>query len=317
MTITYLDAYALNPGDLDWTPLHAIGPVNLYDRTAPDELIARAAGSDILLVNKVRLPRNILEQLPALRYIGVTATGYDIIDLQAARERGVTVTNVKGYGTESVAQHTLGLMLELAYRTTLHEASVRAGDWTRNPDFCYWKTPLVELAGKTLGVVGYGDIGRRVADLGRAFGMKVLVNRRDTSEPLPEGRLYADLQTLFAESDVVSLHCPMTAENREFVNQALLDTMKPTAWLLNTSRGGLICETDLAAALNEGRLAGAALDVLGQEPPLAGNPLIGARNCLITPHIAWASREARQRLLNQTVQNLAAFLAGKPANVVT
>ncbi|WP_266362781.1 D-2-hydroxyacid dehydrogenase [Tellurirhabdus rosea] len=316
MKITYLDAYALNPGDLDWAPLETLGDVTFYDRTAPEELLARAAEADLLLVNKIRFSAETLAQLPRLRYIGVTATGYDIIDVKAARERGITVTNVKGYSTESVAQHTFALLLELAYRTSVHEASVRAGDWGRQPDFCYWKTPLVELAGKTLGLVGYGDIGRRVADIGRAFGMNILVNRRDTSEALPEGRQYADLATVFAESDVVSLHCPMTADNRGFVNRERLSTLKPTAYLINTSRGGLINEPDLAEALNAGRLAGAGLDVLTQEPPVSGSPLIGAKNCVLTPHIAWASREARQRLLLLAAENIKAFLEGRPKNVV-
>ncbi|WP_234736023.1 D-2-hydroxyacid dehydrogenase [Tellurirhabdus bombi] len=316
MKLVYLDAYALNPGDLDWATLEALGDVTFYDRTAPDQIVERAKDADMLLVNKVRMNRETLAQLPNLRYIGVTATGYDIIDGQAAREQGITVTNVKGYSTESVAQHTFALLLELAYRTSVHASSVQRGDWASNPDFCYWKTPLVELAGKTLGVVGFGDIGRRVAEIGRAFAMNVIVNRRHTADTPPEGIRYVDISTLFAESDVVSLHCPMTAENKGFVNQELLAKMKKTAYFLNTSRGGLVTENDLAEALNKGTIAGAGLDVLTQEPPSSGNPLIGAKNCVLTPHIAWASFEARQRLLAITVENIKAFLAEKPQNVV-
>ena len=316
MNLVFADAYTLNPGDLNWTPLTALGNVTLYDRTAPDQLIERVKDADMVLVNKVKMNRQTLEQLPNLRYIGVTATGYDIIDWKAARELGIVVTNVKGYSTESVAQLTFALLLELTHRVGLHADSVRAGDWARNPDFCYWKTPLVELSGKTLGVVGFGDIGKRVAAIGSAFGMKVLVNRRHTDEQPPEGIRYVDQATLFAESDAVSLHCPATDENRGFVNTDLLGQMKPTAFLINTSRGALINEADLAEALNNGRLAGAGLDVLTTEPPAADNPLFLARNCLITPHLAWASLEARQRLLHEIVENIRAFFAGQPRNVV-
>ncbi|MGV3559926.1 D-2-hydroxyacid dehydrogenase [Larkinella arboricola] len=316
MNLVFADAYTLNPGDLDWTPLTSLGSVTLHDRTAPDQLIERLKDADMVLVNKVKMNRQTLELLPNLRYIGVTATGYDIIDWKAARQLGIVVTNVKGYSTESVAQLTFALLLELTHRAGLHADSVRAGDWARNPDFCYWKSPLVELAGKTLGLVGFGDIGKRVADIGRAFGMNILVNRRHTDEQPPEGIRYVDQATLFAESDVVSLHCPATDENRGFVNTSLLRQMKPTAFLLNTSRGVLINEADLAEALNNGQLAGAGLDVLGTEPPAADNPLFSARNCLITPHLAWASLEARQRLLYEIVENIRAFFSGQPRNVV-
>ncbi|MGA0559302.1 D-2-hydroxyacid dehydrogenase [Larkinella sp. VNQ87] len=316
MNLVYADAYTLNPGDLDWTPLTSLGSVTLHDRTAPDQLIERLKEADMVLVNKIKMNRETLEQLPRLRYIGVTATGYDIIDTKAACELDITVTNVKGYSTESVAQLTFALLLELAQHVGLHADSVRAGDWARNPDFCYWKKPLLELAGKTLGLVGFGDIGQRVADIGLAFGMTVLVNRRHTDEPPPVGIRYVDQATLFAESDVVSLHCPATAENRGFVNRELLHQMKPTAFLINTSRGALINEADLADALNHDRLAGAGLDVLTTEPPATDNPLFTARNCLITPHLAWASREARQRLLHEIVENIRAYFAGQPRNVV-
>jgi len=314
MHIVYLDAHTLNPGDLDWAPLTALGDVTFYDRTSPGELVDRAKAAELILVNKVKLSRETLGQLPKLRYIGVTATGYDVVDMPAARKMGITVTNVRGYGSDSVAQHTFALLLELALNVGRHTKSVHAGDWQRSPDFCYWKSPLIELAGKTLGLVGYGDIGRKVADISRAMGMTVLVNKRHPDNS--PGIRFVDLPTLFAQSDVVSLHCPMTPENRGFVNRDLLATMKPSSVLLNTSRGGLINETDLAEALNKGVLAGAGLDVLSAEPPTSENPLLTAQNCIITPHIAWASLEARGRLLASVAENIKAFQAGTPINVV-
>ena len=316
MNLVFADAYTVNPGDLDWAPLKSLGSVMLYDRTEPDQLIERLKDASMVLVNKVKMNRQTLEQLPQLQYIGVTATGYDIIDVKAAREHNIVVTNVKGYSTESVAQLTFALLLELTQHVGLHANSVNAGDWAKNPDFCYWKTPLVEIAGKTLGVVGFGDIGKRVAAIGLAFGMNVLVNRRHTDEQPPQGIRYVDQATLFAESDVVTLHCPVTDENRAFVNRELLSQMKPTAFLINTSRGALINESDLAEALNQDRLAGAGLDVLTVEPPQFNNPLFTARNCLITPHLAWATRESRQRLLHETVENIRAFFTGQLRNVV-
>lgn len=314
MNLVYLDAHTLNPGDLDWTPLNQLGNVTLYDQTKADQLVERAKNADFVLVNKVKLNRETLQQLPQLRYIGVTATGYDVIDTQAAREQGITVTNVKGYGTDSVAQWTFALLLELTSQVGLHNQSVRAGDWQRCPDFCYWESPLIELAGKTLGLVGFGDIGRKVADIGRAMGMNILVHKRHPDDS--PGVRFVDLPTLFAESDVVSLHCPMTAENRGFVNRGLLATMKPTAFLINTSRGALVNEADLAEALNAGVIAGAGVDVVSTEPPVAGNPLFGVQNCIVTPHIAWASREARDRLLRSVVENVKGYLTGQPINVV-
>ncbi|MCY7359201.1 MAG: D-2-hydroxyacid dehydrogenase [Rudanella sp.] len=315
MHIVYLDAHTLNPGDLDWVPLMALGEVTFYDRTSPDEIVERAKNAEILLVNKVKLSRETMAQLPHLQYVGITATGYDIVDVAAARERGIVVTNVRGYGSDSVAQLTFALLLELALQVGRHNQSVHAGDWERSPDFCYWQSPLIELAGKTLGLVGYGDIGRKVGDIGRAMGMSVLAHKRYT-DPTP-GVRFVDLPTLFAESDVVSLHCPMTPENRAFVNRDLLATMKPTSFLINTSRGGLIQEADLADALNKGVLAGAGIDVLSTEPPTNANPLLNARNCIITPHIAWASFEARGRLLAAVVENFKAFQRGEAINVVS
>lgn len=317
MNLVYLDAHTLNPGDLDWSPIQTLGNVTFYDRTAPDQIIERARDAELVLVNKVKLNRDTLAQLPKLRYVGVTATGYDIVDVAAARERNVVVTNVKGYSTDSVAQLTFALLLELTLHVGRHDRSVHAGEWVRSPDFSYANSPLVELAGKTLGLVGYGDIGRAVARIGRAFGMNVLVNRRHADEPAGDGIRYVDQPTLFAQSDVVSLHCPATPDTVGFVNHDLLARMKPSAFLLNTSRGSLLHEADVADALNRGVIAGAGLDVLSTEPPAADNPLLTARNCVITPHIAWASYEARGRLMHLVADNIRAFLAGNPINVVS
>ncbi|GAB3640687.1 D-2-hydroxyacid dehydrogenase [Spirosoma arcticum] len=316
MNIVYLDSHTLNPGDLDWAPIRLLGDVTFYDRTSPSELIERAKDAEIVLVNKVKLNRETLDQLPQLQYIGVTATGYDIIDTAAARERGIVVTNVKGYSTDSVAQLTFALLLELTHRVGQHTDSVRAGEWVASPDFSYTKSPLVELTGKTLGLVGYGDIGRKVAQIGRAFDMNILVNRRSPQPTAEEGVTIVNRETLFAESDIVSLHCPATPDTIGFVNRNLLAQMKPTAWLLNTSRGSLLNEADVADALNTRTIAGAGLDVLSVEPPTANNPLLTAKNCVITPHIAWASLEARQRLMYIVADNVRAFLDGAPVNVV-
>ena len=316
MKIVYIDAHTLNPGDLDWEPIESLGEVTFYDRTNPDQLLDRIRDADAVLVNKVKLNRETLAQLPTLRYIGVTATGYDIIDVSAARERGIIVTNARGYSSDSVAQLTFALLLELTMHVGRHNTSVYAGEWVASPDFSYAKSPLIELAGKTLGLVGYGDIGRKVAAIGKAFGMNVLAHRRNPGMSPEMGVTWVDQATLFSQSDVVSLHCPATPETIGFVDRALLARMKPTAYLLNTSRGSLLNEQDVANALNEGTIAGAGLDVLSVEPPKATNPLLSARNCLITPHIAWASYEARKRLMVIVADNLRAFRDGKPTNVV-
>jgi glycerate dehydrogenase len=316
MKLVYTDAYTLNPGDLDWAPIEALGDVTLYDRTSPEQLLDRIKDAELVLVNKVRINRETLDQLPKLRYIGVTATGYDIIDLDAAREKGIVVTNVRGYSSDSVAQLTFALLLELTLHVGRHSTSVHEGDWVASPDFSYSKSPLVELAGKTMGLVGYGDIGRSVAAIAKAFGMNVLVNRRHPKPDATDDTQYVDQETLFSKSDIVSLHCPATPDTIGFVNQKLLSLMKPSAYLINTSRGNLINEADLASALNNEKLAGAGLDVLAAEPPKAGNPLLTAKNCVITPHIAWASREARLRLMHLVADNVRSFLDNKPQNVV-
>ncbi|WP_027094060.1 D-2-hydroxyacid dehydrogenase [Cohnella thermotolerans] len=321
MKIVVLDGYVLNPGDLSWAALERLGDVVVHGRTPADQIVERCLGAEILLTNKTPLRKETLERLPDLKYIGVLATGYDVVDTAAAAERGITVTNVPGYGNESVAQFVFALLLELCHRVGLHSDSVRQGDWSRSPEFSYWRTPLTELSGKTLGIVGMGRIGARVARLAEAFGMNVVAAGRPgwaagNARVDAAGVRRTDLETLLREADVVSLHCPLTAETESLINGDTLALMKPSAFLVNTARGKLIAEADLAAALNEGRIAGAALDVLSTEPPDAANPLLTARNCIITPHIAWASLEARTRLLDIAVDNVARFLEGAPVNVV-
>jgi len=316
VNLVVLDGYTLNPGDLTWDELKALGSCEIYDRSSRDELLSRAAHAEILLTNKTELTREQFAQLPALKYIGILATGTNIVDLAAARERGIVVTNVPAYSTASVAQTTFGLLLELTQHVGYHAATVRNGNWSRNPDWCYWERPLLELAGLTLGIVGLGRIGTAVAKLANAFEMRVVAHN-PKPHPAPNYVHWLELEELFRQSDVVSLHCPLTAENRGMVNSERLSWMKPGALLLNTSRGQLIDEPALAQALNAGRLAGAGLDVLSAEPPPPDNPLITARNCIITPHLAWATRAARSRLLQVAVANIRAFLASHPQNVVS
>jgi len=316
MKIVVLDGYTLNPGDLSWDELKALGECKIHDRTPADEVVDRAVGADIVLTNKTPVTRESILALPKLQYIGVLATGYNIVDAIAARERGIPVANVPTYGTNSVAQHTFALLLELTQHAGHHARTVHDARWTKSPDFCYWDHPLVELDGLTMGIVGYGRIGRAVADLALAFGMKVLVNSRSTPREIAANVRPVELDALLGESDVVSLHCPLTPETRHLVNARRLGFMKSAAFLLNTSRGPLIDEAALAGALNAGRIAGAGLDVLSAEPPPSSNPLLGAKNCLITPHIAWASRAARARLMQVAVANVRAFIEGKPQNVV-
>jgi len=316
MNIVMLDSKTMNPGDLSWEPLGKLGALTTYDRTAPEDTVARAADAEVVLTNKTVLDREIIRQLPKLQYIGVAATGYNVVDLDAARERGIPVTNVPAYSTLSVVQMVFAHLLNLAWRLSDHVQGVREGRWAESPDFCYWDTSLVELDGLTLGIVGLGGIGREVARVARAFGMKVIAKTRTTPAELPEGVVLVDLDTLFRESDVVSLHCPLTDETEGLVNRERLALMKPTAFLINTGRGPLVDEPALADALSEGHIAGAAADVLSTEPPSPDNPLLSAPNCYITPHHAWATRAARQRLLRTVADNVAAFLAGAPQNVV-
>lgn len=318
MKIVVLDGHTLNPGDLSWEPLKKLGEVVIYPRTPPEALIERASGAGALLTNKVPLRAGALSALPALRYVGVTATGVDIIDLAAARERGIAVTNVPAYGTDSVAQMTIALLLELCHRAGLHNDAVHTGEWSRSADWSFTLSRQVELAGKTLGVVGYGRIGRRVAEIARALGMSVVASGRASLAAKPDdpGVRWLPLDDLLRTGDVISLHCPLTPETRGLLSADRLKLMKPSAFLLNTSRGALIDAHALAAALKQGRIAGAGIDVLAEEPPPDNHPLFAAPNCIITPHMAWATREARQRCITAAVDNLAAFQAGHPKNVV-
>lgn len=317
MNLVVLDGHTLNPGDLSWEELKALGPCAIYERSTPAEVLKRAADAEILITNKVPLGQEQIRALPKLRYIGVTATGYNIIDVAAARERGITVTNVPAYGTRSVAQHTFALLLELTQHAGSHSQSVRAGAWVRSPDWCFWEHPLVELDGLTMGIVGFGRIGRAVGELAQAFGMHVIAAASPRARELPHNVTIMPLDSLFDAADVVSLHCPLTDLTRHLVNAARLARMKPTAFLLNTSRGPLVDEAALADALNAGSIAGAGLDVLSAEPPRPDNPLLTARNCVITPHQAWATRAARTRLMRVAVSNVNSFLEGKAQNVVS
>lgn len=317
MKIVVLDGYTLNPGDLSWEGLERHGELKVYDRTAKGEIEARVKGADAVLTNKVPLDAEVLDRLPDLKYIGVLATGYNIIDIDYAKKKGIIVTNVPGYGTTSVVQLTFALLLELCHRVQRHSDAVAGGKWSRSTDFCFWDYPLTELLGKTMGIIGFGDIGRKVADIATVFGMEVLGHSRtETDQSHRRNFRWATLDELLGRSDVVSIHCPLTPQTSGLINRATLEKMKNTAFLLNTSRGPIIQEADLAAALNDGQLAGAGLDVLSLEPPSLDNPLFAARNCLITPHIAWATTEARTRLMKMVVSNLTAYLGGNPVNVV-
>jgi glycerate dehydrogenase len=318
MRIVILDGSTLNPGDNPWTPLEALGQVVVHDRTPAESIVARSSGADVLVINKVRLTDEAIGALPELKFIAVTATGYDCVDVAAARRRGIAVSNVPVYGTDSVAQHVFSLLLHVCGNVAGHAAAVRAGRWTSCPDFCFWDTPLVELAGRTLGIVGFGRIGRRVGEIGHALGMSIVAFDQYHGDP-PTYDPFAwadDLIELCRRSDVISLHCNLTAENAGLVNAEFLRHVRPGAVLINTSRGGLVNESDLADALNQGRLSAAAVDVVSREPIEADNPLLAARNCVITPHIAWATLSARRRLLATTAENIAAFQTGSPQNVV-
>jgi glycerate dehydrogenase len=317
MKIVVLDGYALNPGDNPWDAVAALGELTVYDRTPRGGVLERAKDADILLTNKTPLDAGTIGALPKLKLISVLATGYNIVDTAAAAERGIPVCNVPTYGTDSVAQLVMALILEFCHNVRRHSDSVLAGDWCRAEDYSYWNFPLIELAGKTLGVVGYGAIGRRVAELAHAFGMRVLAyNTSPKPAPGYSDFAFADLDGVLRGSDFVSLHCPLTAKNAGMINAEAIEKMKPTAYLINTARGPLIDERALAEALNAGRIAGAALDVLSSEPPKGGNQLLSAKNIIVTPHIAWATLEARRRLMAITAENISAFLAGRPVNVV-
>ena len=317
MKIVVLDGRTLSADDNPWTALHRLGEVEIHDRSSADEVLSRSREATVLITNKAPVSARVIEQSPALRFIAVSATGFDCVQFGAARQRGILVANVPEYGTDSVAQFVFALLLEWCHHVGRHTESVRAGEWARSPEFCFWKSPLIELAGKTMGIVGFGRIGRRVGELAHAFGMDVLAHSRSHSGPPPyQPFAWVSVDDLFRQADVVSLHCPLTPETSGFVHRDRLRLMKPSAVLINTARGGLVVEEDLAAALDQGCLAGAAVDVVSREPIRPDNPLLTARNCLLTPHIAWATREARRRLLAATVANVANFLAGRPTNVV-
>ena len=317
MKIVILDGYALNPGDLSYDRLQQFGELKVYDRTAPEQVIERAKDADALLTNKVVLGEREFAQLPQLRYIGVQATGYNVVDVEAARKHGITVTNIPAYSTASVAQMVMAHLLNITHSVEYYARENRAGRWAKNLDFCYWDNPLIELADKQMGIVGFGRTGSAVARLASAFGMKVAAYTSKPQEALPEGVEKLSLDELFASSDVVSLHCPLVPATQHLVNAERLALMKPTAILINTARGPIVDEQALADALNNGTLYAAGIDVLCEEPPLAGSPLFTARNCFVTPHIAWATLEARTRLLDICEANLRAFIEGHPQNVVS
>lgn len=317
MKIVVLDGYALNPGDMSWEGLKHLGEVTVYDRTPPHLVLERAQGAEVLLTNKTLLMADTLAELPHLKYIGVLATGYNVVDLSKAKELGITVTNVPAYSTESVAEMTFALLLELCLFAQRHSDAVHAGAWANSKDFCFWNHPLTELHGKTLGIVGFGHIGRRVAEIALAFGMKVVAYSRTVkTDFVRENFSFVSLGELLSTSDVVTLHCPLTEQTQKLINRETLAQMKPTALLLNTGRGGLLDEEAVADALNGGRLAGLGADVLTEEPANPENPLLTAKNCIITPHIAWATREARGRLMQVATENVKAFLEGRPQNTV-
>ena len=316
MRIVVLDGYTLNPGDLSWKDLEAVGSCAIYDRTPPEQVVERARDARIVLTNKTVLAAETLAQLPRLQFIGVLATGYNVVDVEAARRRGVTVANVPDYGSRSVAQMALAHLLNLANRVGHHAGTVAEGRWSKCPDFCYWDYPLVELDGLQIGIVGLGRIGRTMAQLCAALGMNVVGYDPQSPADLAAYVKLVSLDELFRTSDAISLHCPLTPETRELVNRERLMQMKPTAVLINTSRGPLIDERALADALSANRIAGAGLDVLAIEPPVGDNPLFQAKNCFVTPHISWATKAARQRLLDIAVENVRAFLRGQPQNVV-
>ncbi len=316
MKIVELDGYAANPGDLSWEPLQELGELTVYDRTPASLVVERAKDADIILINKVLITEEVLSQLPRLKYIGVLATGYNVVDVKAATKRGIVVTNIPAYSTESVAQMTFAHILNITNRIGHYARQSREGRWSCNPDFCYWDTQLWELSGKTIGIVGLGNIGMRVATIARYFGMDVFAFTSKNSADLPEGIQKTTLDGLFAVSDIVSLHCPLTADTRHLINRESLEKMKEGSILINTGRGPLVDEEAVAEALASGHLGGYGADVMIDEPPSPNNPLLAQRNAFITPHIAWATREARQRLMDICVRNVKAFIEGKRLNAV-
>lgn len=319
MNIVVLDGYTENPGDLSWEGFKALGEITVYDRTTDSSMIVeRMKAAEIVYTNKTPISKENIEACPKLKYIGVLATGYNVVDVEAAQKAGVVVSNIPTYGTNAVAQYTIALLLELCHHVGEHSACVKRGEWASNPDWCFWKYPLIELAGKTIGIIGFGRIGQSTAKIAQALGMKVLAYDSYKNRSLEnENCKYVSLDELYAASDVISLHCPLFPETKGIINKESIAKMKNGVMILNASRGPLIIEEDLKDALNSGKVAGAALDVVSSEPIRADNPLLSAKNCIITPHIAWAAKESRQRLMNIAINNLKAFIEGKPENVVS
>ncbi len=317
MKIVVLDGYTENPGDLSWEGLEGLGDLTVYDRTPKDKIVERIGDAQAIYVNKVPITRDIIKACPNLKFIGVLATGYNVIDTEAAKEAGIVVSNVPTYGTDAVAQYTIALILELCHHIGAHSDAVKQGEWTSSPDWCFWKYPLVELAGKTLGIIGYGRIGQRTAEIAKALKMNILAYSRNPKKDLESDNLkFASLDEIYANSDIISLHLPLFPSTEGMINKESISKMKDGVMIINTSRGPLIVEEDLRDALNSGKVAGAAVDVVSTEPIEMDDPLLGAKNMIITPHIAWAPKESRQRLMDVAVDNLRAFIDGKPQNVV-
>ena len=317
MKIVILDGYTENPGDLSWSGFEALGPLTVYDRTPVDKIVERIGPAEAVIVNKTPLGRAVIEACPSIRYVGVLATGYNVVDVAACAERGIVVCNIPTYGTAAVAQMAIALLLELCNHVGAHSDSVFAGEWQNSPDWCYWKFPLVELAGKTMGIIGFGRIGQATGRIAQALGMRILAHDEHKVPGIEsESCRYVDLDTLFSSSDVISLHCPLFPSTQGIINKANIARMKDGVFIINTSRGPLVVEQDLYEALESGKIGGAGVDVVSIEPIKADNPLLKAKRCIITPHIAWAPRESRQRLMDIAVENLARFIAGTPVNVV-
>ena len=317
MKIVVLDGYTLNPGDISWEGMEAFGELTVYDRTKAEDVVARIGDAEVVYTNKTPITRETLDACPNVKFIGVLATGYNIVDIAAAKEKGIPVSNIPTYGTAAVSQFAIGLLLELCHHIGEHSDAVKAGEWTSNPDWCFWKYPLVELDGKTMGIIGFGRIGQDTGKIAQALGMKVLAyDAFKRPELETETCHYVDLDTLLAESDVIALHCPLFPDTEGIINKDTIAKMKDGVMIINNSRGPLVVEQDLRDALDSGKVAGAAVDVVSTEPIRMGNPLIGAKNVIITPHISWAPKESRQRLMNIAVDNLKCYVEGKPQNVV-
>ena len=313
-TIVVLDGYTLNPGDLAWDGFSALGDLTVYDRTEPEDILSRIGNADIVITNKTPLTKETIDKAPAIQYIGVLATGYNVVDIKAAKEKGIPVCNIPTYGTDAVAQFAFAMLLDIANHVAHHSDEVKKGRWTASPDFCFWDTPLMELRDKTIGIIGFGRIGQATGRIAKAFGMEVLAY--DAYQAPDADCTYVDIDELYAKSDVIALHCPLFAETEGIINKGSIAKMKDGVIILNNSRGPLIVEQDLADALNSGKVYAAGLDVVSTEPIKADNPLLKARNCIITPHISWAPKESRARLMGIAVDNLKGFLAGKAVNVV-